>query len=254
MFLVENLAMMMRGERVVVTPARLDSPKRHPWFRRARIMAARNHTTSERYVHPDDPAGYLKPGDRMVVDGLDWSWAFVWFKAAPGYPGYCVGHDGSVWSLWKRGYRSGIGNVWLRKALIQDDRGYMRVSLMRNAKSSSPLVHRLVLIAFCGPCPKDMEACHFPDRDRSNCRIDNLKWGTRKENHSHKKIHGTQIRGTDHHAAKLEVSDIAEIFRLSDLGWPQSKIARRFPVGKSRISAIIRGESWKHLGLHRSTS
>ena len=41
-------------------------------------------------------------------------------------------------------------------------------------------VHRLVLEAFVGPCPEGMCCRHFPDRDPSNNKLENLSWGTKK--------------------------------------------------------------------------
>lgn len=59
-------------------------------------------------------------------------------------------------------------------------------------------VHRLVLEAFVGPCPEGMEACHGPDRDPGNNRLDNLKWGTMQDQEKDREAHGTRLRGERH--------------------------------------------------------
>ena len=59
--------------------------------------------------------------------------------------------------------------------------GYRQVILMRRNKGKQVLVHRLVLTAFYGKCPKGMESRHL-DGDKTNNRADNLAWGTRAEN------------------------------------------------------------------------
>lgn len=56
--------------------------------------------------------------------------------------------------------------------------GYVLVSINKKLRA----VHRLVLEAFVGPCPPDMEARHVLVRDKSNNRLENLAWGTRFEN------------------------------------------------------------------------
>lgn len=61
------------------------------------------------------------------------------------------------------------------------------------------LVHRLVLEAFVGPCPPGMECRHFPDRDPTNNRLDNLSWATRKQNMEDKASHGTNRKGVPNH-------------------------------------------------------
>ena len=53
------------------------------------------------------------------------------------------------------------------------------------------LVHHLVLEAFVGPRPEGAEARHFPDRDKTNNRAENLLWGTAQDNSDDRKIHGT---------------------------------------------------------------
>jgi hypothetical protein len=75
----------------------------------------------ESYFHPDDPAGWLRPGEPFMVNGLDWSWVFVWYKETLNFPGYCVGSNGTVWTKrirvrLKNGQVAGmaIGEVWRR--------------------------------------------------------------------------------------------------------------------------------------------
>jgi hypothetical protein len=109
----------------------------------------------------------------------------VAFKDVVGFPGYCVGDDGSAWSLKAKGGNdrsSGrLASAWRRlKAHLL--KGYLRVNLTRDGENCPRLVHQLVLGAFVGPCPPGMEGCHYPDPDRRNCRLDNLRWGTHAEN------------------------------------------------------------------------
>ena len=73
---------------------------------------------------------------------------------------------------------------------IVDKDGYLMVNLSRQNTARRRKVHRLVLEAFVGPCPDEMEACHFPDRTRSNNRLANLRWDTRKANWSDSVAHG----------------------------------------------------------------
>ena len=52
-------------------------------------------------------------------------------------------------------------------------------------------VHRLVALAFHGPCPGDeYEVCHV-DGDRANNAASNVRWDTRKANAADKLLHGT---------------------------------------------------------------
>lgn len=108
-------------------------------------------------------------------------------------------------------------------------------------------VHRLVLEAFVGPCPKGMEACHFPDKDPSNNRLDNLRWDTRSANQTDSVKHGTKPQGTDHYRAKLKPEDIPDIRRRIARGESLSSIGRRYKIAAIAISCIRDGITWKHV-------
>lgn len=59
--------------------------------------------------------------------------------------------------------------------------GYLTVHLRKNGVRTKHLVHRLVLEAFTGPCPEGWEARHLNDI-KEDARLDNLEWGSRREN------------------------------------------------------------------------
>src|SRR5690348_3217345 len=56
------------------------------------------------------------------------------------------------------------------------------IGFSKNGKTVHFCVQRIVLETFIGPCPPGKEACHFPDRNPANNRLNNLMWGTRLEN------------------------------------------------------------------------
>lgn len=81
----------------------------------------------------------------------------------------------------------------LRPAFRKD--GHLHVGLSRDCRVSYYFVHQLVLLAFVGPCPEGMQCRHFPDDDPANNRLDNIQWGTPKQNGQDKIIHGTSGKG-----------------------------------------------------------
>jgi hypothetical protein len=121
-----------------------------------------------------DAVGVLATGANMVE-----------YRQIPGFPAYRVGTDGSVWTCRRKGGNDRSAErltaVW-RPMKLHAHGGYLRVNLVRDGKHYSRPAHCLVLEAFVGPCPLGMEACHFPDTERSNNRLDNLRWDTRSEN------------------------------------------------------------------------
>lgn len=68
--------------------------------------------------------------------------------------------------------------------------GYPVVVLSRPEKSKTMKVHRLVLHAFVGECPKGMEACHN-NGVRADASLTNLRWDTPSSNQFDRRIHGT---------------------------------------------------------------
>jgi hypothetical protein len=119
------------------------------------------------------------------------------WRPIPGYEQfYQVSNLGRVKSL-SRGARTGYGRYRTVKERIlipSSWGGYPRVTLSENNRPRVYLVHRLVLLAFVGPCPEGMEARHLNGDSKDN-RLDNLAWGTLDENQADRVIHGTHIRG-----------------------------------------------------------
>ena len=111
-----------------------------------------------------------------------------------GYPNHMVSNFGHVYHV--RGDPSrGKPYRWCRMKPRELKRiPYQRVGLCGRMW----LVHRLVLLAFVGPCPPGMETRHL-DRDPRNNRLDNLLWGTPKKNAKDKKRHGTNRKGVANH-------------------------------------------------------
>ncbi len=105
-------------------------------------------------------------------------------------------------------------------------------------------MHTLVLLAFVGPRPDDMQACHN-DGDKNNNRLSNLRWDFPARNHADKKRHGTQTSGEDHPPAKLTWDEVRIIRRLLDQRVSEGKIARAFGVTQVAISHIAIGKTWK---------
>lgn len=100
------------------------------------------------------------------------------YMAVVGYEGlYEVGKDGSVWSLNYR--QSGK-----RKQLVPapcNKYGHLNVVLCKDGKPKTHPVHQLVLNAYLPKPSEDLEVLHS-DSVPTNNRLENLAWGSRKEN------------------------------------------------------------------------
>lgn len=130
---------------------------------------------------------------------------------------------------------------------LPHQRGYIYYKLADpEGAQVSRLAHRLVLEAFVGPCPDGMEACHN-NGDRTDNRIENLRWDTAKANQADRKKHGTYLCGEAVPYAKLTADKVREIRRRAEGGEKQAALAREFGVGDPQIHRIIKRERWAHV-------
>lgn len=117
----------------------------------------------------------------------------VW-KSIPGYEGvYEVSNLGRVRSLDRYVRCRGNGRRLFRGRVLSgkyDRDGYHLVSLNLEGKEFTAKAHRLVLLAFVGPCPSGHVVRHL-DGDPGNNSLDNLAYGTYLDNSEDQRRHGT---------------------------------------------------------------
>ena len=113
----------------------------------------------------------------------------IW-REIPGYLGYEASSEGRVRSVDRMDTagRRVKGRV-LRPGVLQN--GRLQVVLCGPHGKKQIKVHQAVALAFHGPCPDGMEVRHWPDRDVTNNRPENLIYGTKVENHQDSVAHGT---------------------------------------------------------------
>lgn len=108
----------------------------------------------------------------------------IW-KDIPGYSGlYQVSNDGCVKSLLRRvngPKKNGrkVKEMILKPCVIKD--GYLAVVLHKCGKRKTQKIHRLVALAFI-PNPDNKPEIDHINTNRTDNRVENLRWVTRKEN------------------------------------------------------------------------
>lgn len=176
------------------------------------------------------------------------------WKAVVGFEDlYEVSNEGSVRSLSRvvacrpKGLE-GHTRLSPGKSLQPDEvQGYCRVTLCKDGQHTRKMIHVLVLEAFIGPCPEGMECCHR-DGSRSNNRVDNLRWGTKKENASDRDGHGRTFRGESQWNAKMTEEKVREVRLLYATGkYLLRELGERFDVHLNVIHSIIHERTWKHV-------
>lgn len=102
------------------------------------------------------------------------------FKKIPGFSNYGVSKDGIVFSL--------TTDKTLKPFLNR--KNYLQVSMQDDSGNRKTMrVHRLVLLAFRGPAPKDCVGCHN-DGNSQNNSLSNLRYDTMENNVEDMKKHG----------------------------------------------------------------
>jgi hypothetical protein len=169
----------------------------------------------------------------------------VWV-AVKGYEGYYqVSNRGRVKSLVRKVPWGGKWFYTVRGKLLKRatyNGPYLRVHLNKDGKETLASVHRLVLEAFAGSCPKGMEACHN-DGDPQNNRLENLRWDTEKNNQSDRNKHGTSLTGRKFgvgNSWKLD-KKVQEMLAAWGTGkYTKSEVARMFGVSYQTIHYHIK--------------
>jgi len=188
-----------------------------------------------------------------------------WWKRIVGFPGYEVSNWGRIRSWRPIRNNAPTPNEPRTMKLGTDSRGYSLIVLRTSDGRSTELVHRLVLLAFIGPCPPNMEARHL-DGVRDNCCLDNLEWSTHVDNCADKRRHGTSQTGERHGSRtkpwrtpkgeahgmhKLSASQVSQIRNSSS---KTREIASSFGIHPSTVLRIRSGRLWQKACVAQQTA
>lgn len=126
--------------------------------------------------------------------------------------------------------------------------GYRHVKLTHPVLGKvSVAVHHAVLAAFGRQRPHGMVADHI-NADRSDNRVENLRWVTSAENVAHAASLGRMDgRPGARSQSTLDEDAVREIRRLRAEGLKLTNIAKRFGVSDATISRIALGRSWSEV-------
>lgn len=179
--------------------------------------------------------------------------AAVEYRPYPRNPDYLVGSDGTVWTQFVGRTLEKTG-TWRQVNVTEWRAGVYPCVFIRGLRAIS--IGQIVLETFVGPKPFPTDQClHFPDRNPQNNAVDNLRWGTCKENHSDRDKHGTTARGERHGSAKLTDADVYEILKAyaevkagtrPQYGW-MMPFVKKHGITKRILTLIKNRELWTHV-------
>lgn len=168
-----------------------------------------------------------------------------------GNVGYLVSNRGNLLGCQVQGpqVQERFRQTWNPMKTRHSRHGYLVVGLYGVGKMRSVKVHRLVLLAFAGPCPPGMQCRHLNGVKTDNRFPENLKWGTRLENAADAIRLGEQPRGERAGRAKIKHPFQAALVRVA-YGlrlFNGTELAAIVGVDQRTVSAIVLRKIWDHV-------
>lgn len=190
--------------------------------------------------HGDEEYGYVLDSNGVRWSYLDWAKINHTWRMHPRHTDYWISSNGGVKKI-----GPGKTERVIKQRLRPD--GYLDVRIkVEDEKWRSIKVHTLVLEAFVGDRPANME-CRHVDGNAANNSLSNLEWATHSRNCLDKRSHGTMVRGSKSKSAKLSEENVLSIYRLLDEGATIASVARSYGVDPATISRINSGQKWSFL-------
>jgi hypothetical protein len=138
------------------------------------------------------------------------------------------------------------GGCWTWKGR-KSRKGHGRFAFPSEIKWRFVSAHRYSYFLYYGDFDPYLLVCHRCDNPPC-VRPDHLFLGTHSDNMQDALKKGRRRVGSDHWSSKLDEDSVREIRELyAGKLSSQSELARRFGVGRTTISRIIRRKMWSHL-------
>lgn len=145
----------------------------------------------------------------------------LYIRAIPGYPGYYATIEGDI--LKKR------GKSFFKLTPSKVHNGYYTVKIIHRIK-----VHRLMALTFIPNPNKYPIVCH-KDNNPTNNRVENLYWGTQKEN--------MRQMVADNRQRKSKVIQYKQkVLELHNNGFSTSEIMGALGLSKTSVRRLITGK------------
>lgn len=165
----------------------------------------------------------------------------------PGFPDYIITKDGRVFrTTFRNRVCSKIRLRPLQLKLRLGNQGYYTVGLWRDGVRHSLWLHSLVLRAYAGERPPGKVAAHRNGK-RLDCRLENLRWATPRENYDDMFDHGTNPAGERNPGARLTDAKVIKIRKMRRDGYKTWQLAAHYRMCQSTIQKVCNRRLWRHV-------
>jgi hypothetical protein len=156
----------------------------------------------------------------------------------PGYPGYHISKRGRIYSRWDVNGKGILNKRYHLKQPHLNKNGRYIVGLSQPGLGTTKwLVHRLVALVYL-PNPEGLPYVCHKDNVPTNNSVNNLYWGTQKDNMSQASKEGRMIQAKGKDSVHYKGTEIQRSYipRLINLGFTRKEISEIMNLGVQLVS------------------
>lgn len=156
----------------------------------------------------------------------------------PGYPGYHISKRGKIYSRWDVNGKGILNKRYHLKQPHLNKNGRYIVGLSQPGIGTTKwLVHRLVALVYL-PNPEELPYVCHKDNVPTNNSVNNLYWGTQKDNMSQASKDGRMIQAKGKDSVHYKGTEIQRSYipRLINLGFTRKEISEIMNLGVQLVS------------------
>lgn len=190
-------------------------------FTRSKAKIGSLSWTSPIYLH-----GEGKYQDKILHDNI------------PGYPGYHISKRGRIYSRWDVNGKGILNKRYHLKQPHLNKKGRYIIELSQPGLGTTKwLVHRLVALVYL-PNPEGLPYVCHKDNVPTNNSVNNLYWGTQKDNMSQASKEGRMIQAKGKDSVHYKGTEIQRSYipRLINLGFTRKEISEIMNLGVQLVS------------------
>ena len=178
------------------------------------------------WTSPIYPHGEGKYQDKILHDNI------------PGYPGYHISKRGRIYSRWDVNGKGILNKRYHLKQPHLNKKGRYIIGLSQPGLGTTKwLVHRLVALVYL-PNPEGLPYVCHKDNVPTNNSVNNLYWGTQKDNMSQASREGRLIQAKGKDSVHYKGTEIQRSYipRLINLGFTRKEISEIMNLGVQLVS------------------